>query len=302
MPQLLRQPVGGQAVGQPVVHRLDPAAHLHGDLAGRHAEDPGRRLGVEVMAGGERLLQRGVAGQVGHDPQLDLAVVGGEQRLVAAADHEALPDPAALLGADRDVLQVRVGGREPPGGRDHLVVGGVDPAVLVSHRDQRVHDALQPGDVPVAEQVLQHRVAGLGEQAGERLGVGGVPGLDPLGLGQAQLGEQHFLELLGRAEVELVPDDPERRLLGRLHLAAQAGGHVREVVGVGRDPGPLHPGQHADERQFDVGQQLGRRRAAPGPRPGRRPVPRWPGRAAPAPPRPPPRRPLPPRPWRTGPA
>src|SRR4029077_14479881 len=90
--QLLGQAVGGQPVGQAVVHRLDPAAHFHGDLAGGHQEHPGRGLRVEVPAGGERLLQCGVAGQVGHDAQLDLAVVGGEQRLVTAADYEALPD------------------------------------------------------------------------------------------------------------------------------------------------------------------------------------------------------------------
>ena len=31
----------------------------------------------------------------------------------------------------------------------------------------------------------------------------------------------------------------------------------REVIGVGGDPGPLHPGQHADQRQLDLVQQPG---------------------------------------------
>jgi hypothetical protein len=128
---------------------------------------------------------------------LDLAVVRGEQGLVPGPDHERAPDTAALLGPDRDVLQVRIGGGQPAGGRDHLVERGVDPAVLAGHRDQRVDDALQLGHVPVTQQVLKHRVPGLGQQAGQGVGVGRVAGLDALGLGQAQLGEQHLLELLG---------------------------------------------------------------------------------------------------------
>ena len=65
---------------------------------------------MEVVAGAERGRERLIAGQVGHDPQLDLAVVGRQQALVALADHETLPDPPAFLGPDRDVLQIRIGG------------------------------------------------------------------------------------------------------------------------------------------------------------------------------------------------
>src|SRR3546814_3242593 len=87
---------------------------------------------VEVAPGSERLDELLVLGQVRHDPHLDLAVVGGQQalelRALAAADDECLPDPPACLGADRDVLQVRVGARETPGRRDDLVVRRVDAA------------------------------------------------------------------------------------------------------------------------------------------------------------------------------
>jgi len=61
---------------------------------------------VEVVPGLERRDQRLVLGQVGHDAQLDLAVVRRQQALVALADHEAQPDLAAELAADGDVLQV----------------------------------------------------------------------------------------------------------------------------------------------------------------------------------------------------
>src|SRR5215472_14788809 len=66
-----------------------------------------------------------------------------DEKASARANDEALADPATLLGADRDVLQVRVGRGQPSGRRDHLVVGGVDPAVDAGHRDQGVHDALE---------------------------------------------------------------------------------------------------------------------------------------------------------------
>ena len=148
-----------------------------------------------------------VLGQVGHDPHLDLAVVGGEQRLVALADDERLADLAALRGAHRDVLQVGVRAGEPAGRGDRLVEGGVDPAVVVDHRDQRVDDGLEPGDVAVPQQVPEQRVVGLLVQPRQRVGVGGVAGLDLLGLRQAELLEQHRLQLLGRAEVELVADE-----------------------------------------------------------------------------------------------
>ena len=123
------EPVGGEPVGEAVVHRLDLGPHLGGDLGGVDAEHPRGGHGVEVAAGAERLDQAGVLGQVGHDPHLDLAVVGRQQRGVALADDERLADPAALLGADRDVLQVGVGAGEPAGRRDQLVERGVDAAV-----------------------------------------------------------------------------------------------------------------------------------------------------------------------------
>ena len=108
------------------------------------------------------------------------------------------------------------------------------------------------------QQVLKDRVLGRHEQRGQRLGVRRVARLDSLGLRQAELGEQHLLELLGRAEVELVPHHGVRRLLGRLHLGVQRRRHIREVVSISGDPGPLHLREHPDERQLDLLQQRAR--------------------------------------------
>ena len=94
---------------------------------------------MDVFAAAEGVDQGRVLREVGEDAQLDLAVVGGQQQ-VAGLGHEGLADAPALGGADGDVLQVRVGGRDAPGGRHRLVEGGVDAAGLGVHQDgQRVH-------------------------------------------------------------------------------------------------------------------------------------------------------------------
>ena len=210
---------------------------------------------MQVLPRREGLDQALVAGEVGHDPHLDLAVVRRHQRLVARADDERLPDPPALGGADRDVLQVRVGRGEPAGGGDRLLERRVDAAGVVDHRQQPVDDRAQPGDVAVAEQVLHERVPGLLEQPGQRVGVGGVAGLVLLRLGQAQLVEEHRLQLLGRAEVHLAADDG-------VALGGRGGDGVGElplqllqVVDVGGDAAVLHRGEHPGQRQLDAAEQ-----------------------------------------------
>ena len=76
---------------------------------------------------------------MGHDAQLDLAVVGGEQDDVVAAGDEGVADAPAQLGPDRDVLQVGVGRAQPAGRRDGLVERRVQPAgVRVEQQRQRL--------------------------------------------------------------------------------------------------------------------------------------------------------------------
>ena len=72
----------------------------------------GRGRRVHVLAALEDLLQHLLAGDVGEDAQLDLRVVGGDQAAPVLGD-EAAADLAAELRPDRDVLEVRVGARQP---------------------------------------------------------------------------------------------------------------------------------------------------------------------------------------------
>ena len=96
MPSCCCEAEVGQPVSEAVGHGLDPPAQLGVDLLRRQLVHPRRRPGVEVLSGGERLDQPGVTGKVGHDPHLDLAVVGGQQALVVGADDERLADLPAL--------------------------------------------------------------------------------------------------------------------------------------------------------------------------------------------------------------
>ncbi len=123
--ELARQPEGGHAVDQAEVDRLGGAALLVGDVLGAVAEHLGRGGAVDVAVLGEGVQQPGVARQVRHDPQLDLGVVRRDQPVALRGD-EGLADAPALLGADGNVLQVRVRGRQPPRGRDRLVIGRMD--------------------------------------------------------------------------------------------------------------------------------------------------------------------------------
>jgi hypothetical protein len=75
--------------------------------------------------------------------------------------------------------------------------------------------------------------------------------------GRPELVEQQRLQLLGRAEVELVADGVVRVLRRGLDLVAQPGLQLDEVVDVGGDAGPLAVGQHRHQRQLEVAQQRG---------------------------------------------
>ena len=191
------QAVGAESVGQSVGHRFDPAAQLGRHLVDRHPERARADEGVQILPGSERLDESGVLGQVRHDPHLDLAVVGGHQLRIPVTHTERVADTAAGLGADRDVLQVRVGRRQSAGGGDGLVERGVDAAVGGSRLQQSIDGDLQSGDVAMGQQMLEERMCGLVEQRLQGVGIGGVASLGLLGLRHLQLVEQHHLQLFG---------------------------------------------------------------------------------------------------------
>ena len=84
---------------------------------------------MDVLAIGERFLERVDLGHMRSKSQFDLAVVGGEQD-IAAFRHKGFANGATDFGADRDVLQVWVGRGKPTGLSSDEAVAGMDPACL----------------------------------------------------------------------------------------------------------------------------------------------------------------------------
>ena len=180
-------------------------------------------------------------GDVGQHAQLDLAVVGRDQ-LVPALGDEGRADLAALLGADRDVLQVGVGRGEAPRRRGGQRVGRVDAARLgIDVLGQRIRIGR-----PELRQLppLEHHVDELGAPApagprwparsSSRLArVSHWPDLGPAAAGQLQTVEQELAELLRRAQIELVAGQrrrsppPAGRCAGRTSRSAATGSTCR---------------------------------------------------------------------------
>ncbi|MCY1350547.1 hypothetical protein D9M69_367830 [compost metagenome] len=194
---------------------------------------------------------------MGHDAQLDLRVVG-RQQLVAPGRDEGLADAPALGGADRDVLQVRVGGRQAPGGRHRLVIGGVDAP---GTRVDLLRQAVGVGALELAQGAVLHDHLGqlevlLGE-VGEHVLRGGR--LAGGGLGQnrqAQLLVEDGAELLGRAEVEFLPGQVIGLALQFHHLRAQFQALLAQQLGVDIGAIALDARQHRHQGHFDLTQHL----------------------------------------------
>ncbi len=89
----------------------------------------------------------------------------------------------------------------------------------------------------------------------QHVGVGGGSGLGLLEDRQLKLVEEQHRQLLRRIEVQV-----RRRLLRDLPLerrefCVNSGAQPAEQLPVDRDAGPLHVGQHRDQRQFDLGEK-----------------------------------------------
>ena len=77
-------------------------------------------LGVNVGVGLKGFHQAGVFGDMGEQPQFNLRIVGGDQHMAGRGD-KGFSDFAPDFGANRDVLQIGVAGRQPPGAGNGLV-------------------------------------------------------------------------------------------------------------------------------------------------------------------------------------
>ncbi len=183
---------------------------------------------------------------MGHEAQLDLRVVGGHEQVAGRGD-EGGADLAAERGADGDVLQVGVGGREAAGGGADLVEGGVHAAFGVDQVRQRVEvGGAELGELAVFEDERGDGVV-LGELFEDVLRGGDDFALAVLhGLGEVHFVEEDVAELLGRVDVEAVAGFGEDALGEGVHVDGEARGHGGENGGVDADAGLFHAQEDGD--------------------------------------------------------
>ena len=153
-------------------------------------------------------LSAGNVGEMREKAQLDLAVVGRDE-LASFGRDEGAPDLAPFLGADRNVLQVRLRRRQAPGRGRSERVGRVDAA------GSRIDEArqgvgvgrLELGDLPPFEHARRQLMAFGGEVFEHARGGRPRAGRGLLAAGQAHLAEQNVAKLFRRAGVEGRADD-----------------------------------------------------------------------------------------------
>src|SRR5262249_3215880 len=246
--ELVGEPEGGDAVDDAEVDGLGAAANFPRHALDRHAEHFRGRHGVNVETLAEGLLQRLDAGDLGQEPQLDLGIIGGDE-LVSVGRDESAPDLAAFLGADRNVLQVGLGGGEAAGGSRGERVARVDAVRAgVDVTWQRVGiGRFELRNLSPVENFPWQRVALLGQVL---QGPGPGRPLAGLGLGTAgksKLAEQNIAELFRAARIERLAGERPDFALALTRALRDFTRQPREHLPIDRDPAPLHAREHRND-------------------------------------------------------
>ena len=246
---------GGNAVDDAKVHRLGRPAHVGRHPVRGHSKDLRGGDGVDVHPIPEGLNHGLIPGHVGQQPQLDLGVVGVHQH-PAGPGHKHGAHLRPQGGAHRDILQVGLGGGQPPGGGDGVLEAGVDAPVSGNDLAQALHiGGVELGQLSVLQHQRDNGVLIL--QLLQHLGVGGVPGLGLLHRGQPQLFKQNMAQLLGREDVELLPRLSINFLLGVRNAPGEHLAKPGQCPLVHQHPAPLHIGQHRAQGDLHLLEQLG---------------------------------------------
>ena len=89
---------------------------------------------MNVFAAQKSINHPCIAAHGGNYAQLDLRIVRAKQHAIGAARNKKVAHPLTAFAANRDVLHVGVGRREPPRGRNRLVEGSVDASGARTHQ------------------------------------------------------------------------------------------------------------------------------------------------------------------------
>ena len=150
---------------------------------------------------------------MGHQPKFDLRIIGHHEGPPLGGD-EASPNRLTSGRSHRDILEIRVRGREPSGCRTGLVEAGVDsPGSLIHSARKNIHvGRLQFLKFPVLEEEPGHDMAHL-RQLLEYVRIGRRAGLGFLENRQLELFEEDHGQLFRAVEIDGPPG-----LLGDLGL------------------------------------------------------------------------------------
>ena len=249
-PDVLRQGELGNAIDDAEIDSLGMAALQGGDLLHRHAEHLGGRGRVDVHMVTEGLAHGVVTGDMRQHPQLDLAVVRVHQH-AAGLGNEHFPDLRAQIRANRDILEVRLGGGQTSRGRYQILEGGVDPPVL----PDLLHQAVGVGGF----QLGQHPVIHDGRNDGvlvfqffQNLRIGGIAGFRLFHRRKPQFFKQQLSQLAGGIDVELPAGIGENQCLA---VGNSPGKHVAELpqlLPVDADAPVFHAVKHPAQGEFDL--------------------------------------------------
>ena len=244
---ILSQGKLGDPVDDAEIDGLGAAPHLGRHFLKGYAKDLRGRHPVDVLPGVEGGLHGRVAGHVGQNAQLDLAVICVHEDPAGLRD-EHLPDLRTQVRPYGNILEIGLRGGQTARCGDGVLEGGAHAPVGADDLKQTLGvGGLELGEGPVFENSTDDRV--FVAELFQYLRVGGPAGFGFLPGGQSQPLKKHLAQLLGGVEIE-VPACVAEDLLLRLYDAGFQ--HLVkgvERVGVHPDALYLHLCQHCAEGQ-----------------------------------------------------
>ena len=195
-----------------------------------------------------------VLGIVGQDPQIDLRIVAGHKDMSLLRD-KCLADALSLLGADGDILQVRVAAGKSPGGSNRLVEGGMHPACFRMYQaGQLFHiGGLQLAQVAVDEHCLGQLMKG---ELFKHLDIGGIACLGLAAMRQLELVKEYLSQLPGRIDIEFLAGKFIDLFFQFSQFCPEFLGQLLQKIGVHLDAGQFHLCQDRHQGCFQVCKKL----------------------------------------------
>ena len=162
----------------------------------------------------------------------------------------------AFLGPDRDVLQVRIRGRQPSGGGHRLHERGVDATVGGDRALKAVDGHQQLGDIAVAQEVSEEWMLGLRERApSEPQRRSCSPVLVRLVFGIPRSSKSTTCSCFGEPRFTSCPISAYAGLGGALHLGGELRPQGVQGVVIDRDADSLHRDKESRQGELDVSEQ-----------------------------------------------